>query len=132
MRLPTVHRRRLAWLACFAILLNTLAAPVSQALASWRGDTTIWLELCTQTGLRNVAFAADALDGDGTPAPAVKSAPCPFCLPNPGWFVALPPVFALPQAGSLAQAAPDAPRESPAPPARRHRTAQPRAPPAVS
>ncbi len=101
-----------AWLAVFALVFATLAPGISHALAAAKGQSSLWMEICTAAGAKLVNLAdlsKDASDSVSPVAPANDSAPvapesgsmhfehCPFCFTHAASF-ALPPaaVMALP------------------------------------
>lgn len=81
---PTSHlaslRRPLAlWLAVLIAVFGALAPPLSHAVALTRGGTAPMVEVCTSSGMREVAapVPTDSPDGqESAPAPVH----CPFCL----------------------------------------------------
>ncbi len=73
-------RRLTAWIACFAILLVSLAPSISHAIATPSKASTGWGEICTSSGTKVVKAT-----GDQTVKP-ISSAKhdlhyedCPFC-----------------------------------------------------
>jgi hypothetical protein len=128
----SLHRRRhIAWLALFAMLAMAMLPTLSHALALARGDIA-WTEICTPQGMRVVAVS----DESGAPAPdpisaAVHLEHCPYCAQSAG-TLGMPPapagVMPLPVAGAeLPALFLQAPHTLHA-----WRSAQPRAPPALS
>lgn len=62
-----MNRRRLAfaWIACFAVLFNMLAMPLSGAMAqaaSSPGEQILWSSFCTGNGMKMVAIDIGATD----------------------------------------------------------------------
>ncbi|QXI23432.1 DUF2946 domain-containing protein [Pseudomonas iranensis] len=62
-----MNRRRLAfaWIACFAVLFNMLAMPLSGAMAqaaSSSGEQILWSSFCTGNGMKMVAIDIGATD----------------------------------------------------------------------
>ncbi|TDK54856.1 DUF2946 domain-containing protein [Pseudomonas moraviensis] len=62
-----MNRRRLAfaWIACFAVLFNMLAMPLSGAMAqaaSSSGEQILWSSFCTGSGMKMVAIDIGATD----------------------------------------------------------------------
>ena len=62
-----MNRRRLAfaWIACFAVLFNMLAMPLSGAMAQAGGDPAeqiLWSSFCTGSGMKMVAIDIGATD----------------------------------------------------------------------
>ena len=89
--LSSSNRRRIAWVATFAILLNAFAPAVSHALAARLGVT--WLEICTPDGLKRIAVEARALRPDIPPAAhvAANDNHCAYCAPHGATFAHAPP-----------------------------------------
>jgi hypothetical protein len=88
------HRisRRTAWLAVFAVLLNTFAPLISHANASKSSGT--WIEVCTAGGVEHVDVADGPGNAQDTPATGGSGAHCPYCLPHGASF-GLPPATPL-------------------------------------
>ncbi|MFC5474738.1 DUF2946 domain-containing protein [Paraherbaspirillum soli] len=87
-------RRFASWIACFAILLASLAPSISHAIAAAQGGTP-WIEICT-TGGNKFVPAADGQD-PSSPTPAehgIHLEHCPFCFTH-GGSLGLPPADAL-------------------------------------
>ncbi|MDR7053412.1 hypothetical protein J2W70_000757 [Pseudomonas koreensis] len=62
-----MNRRRLAfaWIACFAVLFNMLAMPLSGAMAqaaSSPAEQILWSSFCTDSGMKMVAIDIGATD----------------------------------------------------------------------
>ena len=62
-----MNRRRLAlaWIACFAVLFNVLAMPLSGAMAqaaSSPAEQILWSSFCTGSGMKMVAIDIGATD----------------------------------------------------------------------
>lgn len=62
-----MNRRRLAfaWIACFAVLFNMLAMPLSGAMAqaaSSPAEQILWSSFCTGSGMKMVAIDIGATD----------------------------------------------------------------------
>lgn len=79
------------WIACFTILLASLAPSISHAVAAATGDSNSWIEICTVAG--NKLVNVDTSHNHQTPAPADKATHlehCPFCL-NHAVSTVLPP-----------------------------------------
>lgn len=84
------NRRRVAWIATFAILLNAFAPAVSHALAARLGVT--WLEICTQDGLKRIEVEYRGARPDIPPgAHVVATDHCPYCAPHGASFAHTPP-----------------------------------------
>ncbi|CAN5296101.1 hypothetical protein BH11PSE11_BH11PSE11_10550 [soil metagenome] len=89
-----------AWIACFAILLSSLAPSISHALAATNNAGNVITEVCTSTGLKlvdkvGVPFLNASLKSS-LPADSkmMKSGHCPYCLPRAG-SLGMPPVVTL-------------------------------------
>ena len=91
--------RRTAWIAIFAILLNAFAPAVAHALAARSG--ALWLEVCTQDGLKRIAVEYRGARPDIPPGShVVAEQHCPYCAPHGATFAHTPP--AMPSPGVLA------------------------------
>lgn len=55
-----LNRRIITWLACIAILLNTLAPAISHALAAVQGNTAPWEQICSTSGSKFIQLDLDA------------------------------------------------------------------------
>jgi hypothetical protein len=83
------QRRRAAWIAVFAILLNALAPALSHAVAARLGAAL--LEICTADGLKRVAVHDQGVRPDvPSGAHAALGDHCPYCAPH-GASVGHPP-----------------------------------------
>lgn len=124
------NRRFIAWLACLAILLNTLAPAISHAMASAKGEQTPWAQICSTSGAR---FIPLDLNTDAPPQDRQPMAMdhCAYCLTHAGSF-AIFTALPLPLVtGTLAYDHPPRFYQSP----RRQfvwTTASPRAPPVLA
>jgi hypothetical protein len=130
-------RRFTAWIACFAILLASLAPSISYAVAASANPNLSEFEICSIAGLKLIKVADKVTDSRAPTKPsapagtATHSEHCPFCFTHAGSFGLLPTaVFSLPVAS-----------KSPLPPALLYQAprplfmwtaAQSRAPPAIS
>ncbi|VEF07873.1 Protein of uncharacterised function (DUF2946) [Pseudomonas fluorescens] len=59
------HRLAIAWIACFAVLFNMLAMPMSGTMAqaaSSPAEQIIWSSFCTGSGMKMVAVDIGATD----------------------------------------------------------------------
>lgn len=59
------HRLAFAWIACFAVLFNMLAMPMSGAMAqaaSSPAEQILWSSFCTGSGMKMVAIDIGATD----------------------------------------------------------------------
>ena len=73
-------RKIMAWMACIAILLATLAPAISHAIAPQGGSVPVWSEICTAGGL--VAVDAAHLAPDDSSSPEQQNPhfdKCPYC-----------------------------------------------------
>jgi hypothetical protein len=106
-------RRRTAWIAILAILLNAFAPALSHAAAARLGVT--WLEICTQDGLKRVAVEYRGARPDIPPgAHVVVDDHCPYCAPHGASFAhSLPAVVAAAVLAGPAALAVDAPAALP-------------------
>jgi len=87
------NRRRTAWVAILAILLNAFAPALAHAAAARLGVT--WLEICTQDGLKRVAIEHRSARPDIPPgAHVVADDHCPYCAPHGASFAHSPPAVA--------------------------------------
>ena len=79
------NRRFIAWFACLAILLNTLAPAISHAMASAKGEQAPWAQICSTSGARFIPLDL------GNDAPSQDRQPmamdhCAYCLTHAGSF----------------------------------------------
>lgn len=91
MRMTKATHRFASWIACFAILMASLAPSISHAVAAGKSQPNAWMEICTVMGSKMVAL--DISQDMQTPAPVESMAHlehCPFCL-NHAVSVGLPP-----------------------------------------
>jgi len=98
MQSKSTNWRRTIWIACFAVLINALAPPISHAMAALTGVPTTW-EICRTDGRAAVAAAVPGqgeLVAVGSLAKKISEkstilmADCGYCLPH-GGSVALTP-----------------------------------------
>jgi hypothetical protein len=82
------------WIACFAILLNTLVPSIASALAVNNGNSPSWAEICsTANPVASTPSAINKVPATSSEIGDQHSAKhCPFCLPHAGNF-ALPPAI---------------------------------------
>lgn len=79
-------RRITAWIACFAILLLSLAPSVSHALAA--PDSTVsFTEICSVAGLKTVKADSPV---PSSPHQQLHFEHCPYCSLHAGSFAILP------------------------------------------
>ncbi|MES2026962.1 MAG: DUF2946 domain-containing protein [Pseudomonadota bacterium] len=91
MRMTKATHRFATWIACFAILLASLAPSISHAVAAAKGAPNAWVEICTVEGSKMMKVDGD--QSQQAPAPAEKGTHfehCAFCLTHAGSF-GLPP-----------------------------------------
>ncbi|MES2879733.1 MAG: DUF2946 domain-containing protein [Pseudomonadota bacterium] len=113
---PSLHfallRRPLAvWLAVLLVVFGALAPTLSHALVLARSDVSpMMMDVCTSTGLHEVADTASTDSPDGQEA-VVSLAHCPFCLlssdrvaPAPHPLLHLFAVLGEPEAPTVRQA----------------------------
>lgn len=133
------NRRITAWLACLAILLNTLAPTISHAMASAQGEGTPWAQICSTNGTRFIPLDLSDLSvdsstsspQDGTPQSSMAMDHCAYCLTHAGSFA----VFTdTPLPTTFAETSQDYPARFYQSPYRLFvwATASPRAPPVLS
>ena len=130
MRAGRSARHLIAWIACFALLMSTLAPVISQALQA--DPATSWTEVCTPLGTRLVRT------DDATPGSPTQKLPgghflphCPYCSLH-ATGMGLPPAVASPlQLPALSFGLPELFYAAPAT-LHAWATAQPRAPPRLS
>ncbi len=90
--LHPVNRRTLAvWIAALGILFSALAPSISHAWSSSRGDAG-WAEICSATGVKQVAFSAGAPQKPATDLLLHHMEHCPYCATHGGTFALLPPL----------------------------------------
>lgn len=83
----STRHRFATWLACFAIVLNTLAPTVSRTLTAWQDEPRLWAQIAEAPG-----FNWGHEGGRHAPANAPQDTHsghgnhCPFCLVHAGSF----------------------------------------------
>ena len=94
MRKKLTNLRMNLWIVCFAVLVNTLAPSVFQALSTARGDSMAW-SICTTKSAENVNRARTRLSALSTvrfknsnensneKSKANIAMDCANCLPHP-------------------------------------------------
>ena len=130
MRVGRSARQLIAWIACFAILMSTLAPVISQALQA--DPANPWAEVCTPLGAKLVRT------DDAAPTSPTQKLPgghllqhCPYCSLH-ATGMGLPPAPASPlQLPALSFGLPELFYAAPAT-LHAWATAQPRAPPRLS
>lgn len=80
------NRRFVAWLACLAMVLSSLAPAISHAMASGQGSTSLLMEICSAAGNKSVIvtqldFEKPSDNQDSKTAPMQH---CPYCLTHAG------------------------------------------------
>lgn len=89
MSMSRAFRRLLtAWIAIAAIALAALAPAVSTAFGMER--SVVFVELCTEDGMRMVAVDAHGTPDPGVPGSGHAQAHCPACLLPPHGYAPLP------------------------------------------
>jgi hypothetical protein len=82
------NRRFIAWFACLAILLNSLAPAISHAMASMQGEEAPWTQICSTSGNKFIPLDLGKFskqDGDKQPQPMAMEH-CAYCLTHAGSF----------------------------------------------
>jgi hypothetical protein len=82
-------RKRTAWLAVLAVLLNTFTPLVSRAFASSRPDS--WLEVCGGDRAEDGTVTVGQVTGYGTLGTLGSAVHCPYCVPHGASFGLAPP-----------------------------------------
>lgn len=100
------NRLAYAWIACFAVLFNLLAMPMSASAAKAPADQLLWGAFCSTGGTKLVAISLGALDdsqqSDEHPAMqhcwCCSGNPSPLALPGhmPRLFLPSPALAAVP------------------------------------
>jgi hypothetical protein len=109
MKLSRKNSRLIALIACFAMLLNSLAPAISHAMASTQGNANLWQEVCSAAGNKTV-LAVDlgtqkpANDQDSKPAPMQH---CPYCVTHAGSFALVAHVPSMTIAADLSYSLPE-------------------------
>lgn len=95
MPMNRVTRRLTAWIACFAILMASLAPSISHALAAAKTPGSYWMEICSSVGLQFIKMESGKTADSSSPAKhGLHFEDCPFCQTHANAIV-LPPVSAL-------------------------------------
>ncbi len=96
MRMTQATHRFASWIACFAILMASLAPSISHAVAAAHGTPNAWMEVCTVAGSKMVMVDVEQT-APATNEQSVHFEHCPFCLSHAG-TVGLPPAadFVMP------------------------------------
>lgn len=83
------NRRFIAWFACLAILLNSLAPAISHAMASVQGKDAPWTQICSTSGTKFIPLDLGTQDisqgKDKQPQPMAMEH-CAYCLTHAGSF----------------------------------------------
>ncbi|MBF8178141.1 MULTISPECIES: DUF2946 domain-containing protein [Oxalobacteraceae] len=91
MRMTKAKHRWTTWIACFAILLASLAPSISHAVAAAKGAPNAWVEICTVDGSKMMMVDQDQNSQAPKPAErAIHFEHCAFCMTHAG-SVGLPP-----------------------------------------
>ncbi|HUL96125.1 MAG TPA: DUF2946 domain-containing protein [Usitatibacter sp.] len=103
-------RRRISWMALWAVMFAALAPAISHWVAARTGQA--WGEICSAAGIQRVA-----IDQDSKPSPSggheFESGHCPFCRVQDHLPVLLTPVFALVVLSAIRRCALSAPLSQP-------------------
>jgi hypothetical protein len=95
MPINRMTRRFTAWVACFAILLASLAPSISHALAAATAPGAYWTEICSAAGLKSIKVESGKTSDSSSPAKhGLHFENCPFCQTHADSLV-LPPASAL-------------------------------------
>jgi hypothetical protein len=89
------NRRIIAWLACIAILLNTLSPEISHAIAAAQGKAAPWEQICSTSGSKFIPLDLDSKNenpGQNTTPMAMEH--CAYCVSHAASYM-LPPVAGL-------------------------------------
>ena len=125
------NRRFIAWFACVAILLNSLAPAISHAMASMQGKDAPWTEICTTSGTKFIPLELGLKRSQDQQPQPMAMEHCAYCLTHAGSFAVFTDVeLALPHAATT-HTYPKLFYQSPAP-LFVWAAASPRAPPAHS
>jgi hypothetical protein len=81
------NRRFIAWLACAAIFLNSLAPAISHAMAKIKGQVAPWAQICTTSGTKYIPLdlGVRSQENDQQPQPMAMEH-CAYCLSHAGSF----------------------------------------------
>ncbi|MBV4486470.1 DUF2946 domain-containing protein [Pseudomonas sp. SWRI153] len=90
-----MNRRRLAfaWIACFAVLFNMLAMPMTGAMAqaaSSPAEQILWSSFCTGSGMKMVAIDIGATDPKTPPNDTHSNMQHCWCCSGSAPLLALP------------------------------------------
>jgi hypothetical protein len=95
MLMNRVTRRFTAWIACFAILLASLAPSISHALEAAKAPGSYWMEICSTAGLKFIEVDSGKTSDSSSPAKhGLHFENCPFCKIHADSIV-LPPASVL-------------------------------------
>jgi hypothetical protein len=87
------HRLAIAWIACFAVLFNMLAMPMSGAMAqaaSSPAEQLLWSSFCTGSGMKMVAIDIGAGDQKAPQNDSHSNMQHCWCCSGSAPLVALP------------------------------------------
>ncbi|MFJ2537447.1 MULTISPECIES: DUF2946 domain-containing protein [unclassified Pseudomonas] len=90
-----MNRQRLAiaWIACFAVLFNMLAMPMTGAMAQAANspaEQLLWSSFCTGSGTKMVAIDIGATDQQAPPSDSHSNMQHCWCCSGSAPLVALP------------------------------------------
>jgi hypothetical protein len=87
------QRLAIAWIACFAVLFNMLAMPMTGAMAQAAkspAEQLLWGSFCSSTGTRMVAISVGPLEQTAPPSDDHSSMQHCWCCSGSAPLVALP------------------------------------------
>jgi hypothetical protein len=86
MRIILQNRKFIAWVACAAILLGSLAPTISHAMAKVQGKDAPWAQICSTSGLKYIPLdLGQNSQGSDTPESMTMNH-CAYCLAHAGSF----------------------------------------------
>ena len=80
------NRRFIAWFACVAILLNSLAPAISHAMATVQGKDAPWTEICTTSGTKFIPLDLGLKQSQDQQPQPMAMEHCAYCLTHAGSF----------------------------------------------
>ena len=87
------HRLAIAWIACFAVLFNLLAMPMSAAMAQATkppADQLLWGSFCSSGGSKMVAISLGKIEQKSTQSDEHSNMQHCWCCSGSAPLVALP------------------------------------------
>ena len=87
------HRLAIAWIACFAVLFNMLAMPMTGAMAQAANspaEQLLWSSFCTGSGTKMVAINIGTIDQQAPPNDTHSNMQHCWCCSGSAPLVALP------------------------------------------